>query len=419
MIGVGALAVLVLQGPALAVEISPRAGPVGTEVEVRMEGLPPATELVLGFGILRGGYEWIGRAETDASGRLISEVEVPEWAGVDAVHYFFVTLPDRPPLGTSPGFHVTAPDGSLQARGRITEEGLGRGFTALRDEFEELYCLQGAVEGARPGERFSAEGRLGDPETCPDGIPVRVAGGRDRRPQVLDLWEADRAAFGVYVPETTETAAADLAQSPLYDFFFLDQERGYDAEAIRAVASGVEQGGDVGRPTLLVRISSIADAGADATRARVREILDLGAHGIVLPHVRTPEEARQAIGFFEDAGADVWSPANPGGSVIFMIMLEDPESVARAREFAELPGYSLLACGIGSLAAALGGDREAAEEGALHVLAEARRAGLPDMITANPQSIAGRVEQGFLALLLSGPTAEEAIRIGREAAGRE
>lgn len=105
--------------------------------------------------------------------------------------------------------------------------------------------------------------------------------------------------------------------------------------------------------------------------------------------------------------------------MIFMIMLEDPESVARAREFAELPGYSLLACGIGSLAAALGGDREAAEEGALQVLAEARRAGLPDMITANPQSIADRVEQGFLALLLSGPTAEEAIRIGREAAGRE
>ncbi len=46
-----------------------------------------------------------------------------------------------------------------------------------------------------------------------------------------------------------------------------------------------------------------------------------------------------------------------------MLMLEDPAAVAQAREVADLKGYSILACGIGSLAQALGGDRAGAEAG--------------------------------------------------------
>jgi hypothetical protein len=101
-----------------------------------------------------------------------------------------------------------------------------------------------------------------------------------------------------------------------------------------------------------------------------------------------------------------------------MLMLEDPAAVAQAREIADLQGFSILACGIGSLAQALGGDRAAAEAGTQAVLAQAKRATLADMLTANPQDVAQRVKEGFLALLMQGPTADEAIRIGRTAAGR-
>jgi hypothetical protein len=40
------------------------------------------------------------------------------------------------------------------------------------------------------------------------------------------------------------------------------------------------------------------------------------------------------------------------------------------------------------------------------------------MLTANTQDVAQRVKEGFLALLMQGPTADEAIRAGRAVAGR-
>ena len=82
-----------------------------------------------------------------------------------------------------------------------------------------------------------------------------------------------------------------------------------------------------------------------------------------------------------------------------MLMLEDPEAVAQAQQIADLQGYSILACGIGSLAQALGGDRAAAEAGTQKVLEAAKRAKLADMLTANTQDVAQRVREGFLALL--------------------
>jgi len=114
----------------------------------------------------------------------------------------------------------------------------------------------------------------------------------------------------------------------------------------------------------------------------------------------------------------VWSPSNPDGETIAMLMLEDPAAVAQAKEVADLKGVSILACGIGSLTQALGGDRAGAEAGTQQVLAQAKRAKIPDMLTANPRDVEQRVKEGFLALLMQGPTADEAIKIGRAAAGR-
>jgi 2-keto-3-deoxy-L-rhamnonate aldolase RhmA len=264
-------------------------------------------------------------------------------------------------------------------------------------------------------------GEAGEEPPSQSSDAPEAATGEASAPDERDLtalWNEGVTAFGVYVPRDgyTEAGAAQLAANPLYDYLFLNLEGAYEPEAVRAVAAGLEGSGVDDPPALLVRIPPISEDGAEATGARVSEILDAGADGVVLPHIRTVEEARTAVSFFR--GRDVWSPDNPEGEVVAMLMLEDPEAIAQLDEVVALGGYSVLACGIGSLTAALDGDREAAEAMNLQVLEAANEAGYADMITAGTENVAERVEQGYLALLMAGPEADEAIRMGREAAGR-
>jgi beta-lactamase class D len=267
-----------------------------------------------------------------------------------------------------------------------------------------------------------------DPRTLAPLAPARTHG-------LVELWAQGKPAFGVYAPNEnpgppgqrgrppqpavyTLAGGEKLAMSPLYDYVFLNLEGRYEAAAVKAMAEGLRSPNAVSRKALLVRIPPIDTDGAAAAKARVKEALDNGADGVTIPHVTSVEEARLAISFFADAKANVWSPSNPGGRTIAMLMLEDPAAVAQAKEVADLKGYSILACGIGSLTQALGGDRAGAEAGTQKVLAEAKRAKLADMLTANSQDVVQRVKEGFLALLMQGPTADEAITIGRQAAGR-
>lgn len=252
---------------------------------------------------------------------------------------------------------------------------------------------------------------------------------------LIALWSEGVPAFGVFVPNERERGAtgpdgepldplftveggARLAANPLLDYLFLNLEGSYDAGAISAIAEGLSSSGEGGsEKTLLVRIPPISRDGEEVARARVAEALALGAGGIVVPHVRTPAEARAAVGFFESAGADVWSPSNPDGDVVAMIMIEDAGALASAAQIADTPGYSVLACGIGSLSRDLG-SRTAAEEGTQEVLRQSKRVGVPNMITANRDNVAARIDEGFLGLLMSGPDADDHIRVGLAAAGR-
>ena len=78
----------------------------------------------------------------------------------------------------------------------------------------------------------------------------------------------------------------------------------------------------------------------------------------------------------------------------------------------------MLACGIGSLTAALKGDRAAAEKGNQAMLAETKRVKLVNMLTANSKDVGQRVKEGFLGLLATGADTDEVIKAGRAAAGR-
>lgn len=251
------------------------------------------------------------------------------------------------------------------------------------------------------------------------------------RPSLIELWKSGQAAFGEYAtprhepgkensqeaPLFTVQMGRDLAANPLLDFVFLNLEQQYNADSVRGASEGLRHNGADHAKELLVRIPPIHEDGIELSRTRAHEALALGANGVVLPHIRSVEEARMAVSFFEDY--NVWSPANPDGNVVVMLLIEDPKVFEELEEIVNIPGYSSLACGIGSLTAALGGDREAAEILNQRVLAASTRVGMVDLITANEQSMEMRVKQGFLGLLPIGPNQDVSIRLGRAATGRK
>lgn len=252
------------------------------------------------------------------------------------------------------------------------------------------------------------------------------------RSATLDLWAAGKTAFGVFVPDEnpaprgpsrgpavyTASGGQALAKNPLIDFVFLNLEQHYDRNAVMAISEGLGKKGTPGRKLMLVRIPALVEAGPAETLVRIKEILAMGADGVTLPHIENLDQGRQAVSLFADARANVWSATNPTGTVVAMLMLEDPLAVTQAKDIADIGGYSVLACGIGSLTGALKGDRAAAEKGNQEILVETKRTKLVNMLTASATDVAQRVREGFLGLLVQGRDTDEVIRLGRAAAGR-
>jgi 2-keto-3-deoxy-L-rhamnonate aldolase RhmA len=271
-------------------------------------------------------------------------------------------------------------------------------------------------------------------------VPLGAQRSSTHENTILDLWAAGKPAFGVFVPNEnppargqgrgepgaprprpkpvyTKAGGEKLAANPLYDYVFLNLEGNYDPAAIKAIVEGLRSPAAVSRKTLLVRIPPFHEDPA-AGAARIKEAFDAGADGVTVPHVESVDEARRVLQAFQAARVNVWSPSNPAGEKIAMLMIEDPGALAQVKGFADLKGISVLACGIGSMTQALGGDRQKGEEATQTVLAETKRVKLPNMLTANSQDVEKRIKEGFLALLMQGAQADEAIKIGRSAAAR-
>lgn len=268
-------------------------------------------------------------------------------------------------------------------------------------------------------------------------LTVAPAAAQQSSNPLVTLWSQGKPAFGVFVPNEaprpaaprgdgaprerpkpvyTEAGGEKLAANPLYDYVFLNLEGAYDSAAVKAVAAGLRKGSGA-RKALIVRVPAFHEDPAQG-RVRMREVFAAGADGITFPHVESLDEGKQILAAAAAEKINVWSPDNPKGDKILMMMLEDPKAVSQAAEFANLKGYSVLACGIGSLRGALKGDAAGAEAGTQQVLAATKRAKLPNMLTATTQDVEQRLKEGFLGILAQGQNADEAIAIGRKLAGR-
>jgi 4-hydroxy-2-oxoheptanedioate aldolase len=144
----------------------------------------------------------------------------------------------------------------------------------------------------------------------------------------------------------------------------------------------------------------------------IQWVLDAGAYGVIVPLVNSYEEASKAGGASRYAplgfrsvgpnrarfygGADYTQFAND--EVLCLVMIEHPDTVARAHELAKAPGIDGFYIGPSDLAVAMGVSQDDPRhaEACQHVLEVAKEAGfMAGIHCASAEQAVQRFEQGF------------------------
>ena len=190
---------------------------------------------------------------------------------------------------------------------------------------------------------------------------------------------------------------------------------------------------------ILTRIPPIRDGKVEA-HDRTKRLLDAGVYGIVFPQVETAEDAAWAVRSMRyrpqgarppDAGvaarywgltdedyerrADLW-PVNPNGELVSLLLIENQIGIDNVRAIVSTEGVSMVSPGPGDLRRVFDGDMVAVERAIQAVLAACKECDVPCGVTAGPDDVEKRLDEGFRVIIATAP---EAIAIGRRASGRE
>lgn len=266
---------------------------------------------------------------------------------------------------------------------------------------------------------------------------------RGRINKIVTLLEADKPVFGVFSgPKTPESAMA-VAKTEA-DFVFYSMERGpFDVPAMQVYMQFMMDRAMLAESSfneqpILTRIPPIRDGEVEALD-RTQRLLDAGVYGVVFPHVETADEAAWAVramryrpegarpagsgvaarywGVSQDEylrRADVW-PLNPNGELVSFLLIEDQAGIDNVRDIVATEGVSIVSPGPGDLRQLYDGDMEKVESAIQTVLAACQEHDVPCGITAGPDDIEQRLDEGFRVIIVTAP---EAIAVGRRSAGR-
>ena len=279
--------------------------------------------------------------------------------------------------------------------------------------------------------------------------------------KAIELLEDDQAVFGLLSFDYSLNNARSLANSGL-DFIIIDMEHApFDVERLRRFLLGmtdkrniIEKGSLQPDVVPLVRIPA---TGGEDVMFQAKQVLDVGAFGVMYPSVSTRAKAEKSVGAtrypqlngaedFEPVGlrgrnpsnaiwywgirdyhprADVW-PLNPNGELLAIIQIETPEGVENIDEIIAVPGIGVIFIGPSDLSTSMGYASPAAPEveaAIQRVLRACLDNDVPCAITTGQDSVQQRIEQGFrfVTVGLDGGLStrtSEALRRGRAAAGR-
>jgi 4-hydroxy-2-oxoheptanedioate aldolase len=166
--------------------------------------------------------------------------------------------------------------------------------------------------------------------------------------------------MGLFLNSHSPTVAEQLAHSG-YDWLLVDSQHGpMGYEKLSAMICGVGSGG----AKSMVRVTGYSD------RAGIQQALDIGADGVLVPYINTPEEARQAVSCcrYPTAGTrSVYFPQRSmnkqgllgyaGGAndnVIVALQVETAACIENIEEIAAVPGVDILFLGQNDLCMSMG-----------------------------------------------------------------
>ncbi len=275
--------------------------------------------------------------------------------------------------------------------------------------------------------------------------------------RLVELFERDQPAFGVFCGNLSTRSAAALGASGL-DFVFVDFEHTpYDLTRLEAFLLALHSRGRVLEKGSLqpdvVPLVRIPSYGRENLQLFTKQVLDLGAMGVVAPHVSTPGEALNAVraarfppmraasdhgpggqrgigygwachvwgvGGEEYARvADLW-PLDPDGELLLIPMIETGEAVRDLEQILDVPGIGAVFIGPSDLAASLGlPDGHPDVEPVLDQVARVCRSrGIPCGAFASASNMEQRLAQGFRLIALGGDTGLPAAQAAALAEGR-
>ena len=267
------------------------------------------------------------------------------------------------------------------------------------------------------------------------GTEVRINGAIDKLAKGKSLAGAIMYDFSLY-------AAAQFSSSDL-DFMIIDMEhRGLDFERLETFLLGTTNKAEIAKQgNLQVRVPPIVRIptyGRAPNEAIVKQVLDMGAFGIMFPAIENKQQALEAVSaarypqlkgskYPNPVGrrgngnmptawfwglsrpeysrrADIW-PANPQGEILLFLQVETVEGVKNINEILTVPGIGVLFVGPNDLSWSLGVAQGSPEhEEAIQVVVDACRArNIPAAITVTEADVLRRLKQGFrIASLPSG-----------------
>jgi 4-hydroxy-2-oxoheptanedioate aldolase len=247
---------------------------------------------------------------------------------------------------------------------------------------------------------------------------------------VIRALEQGQHAFTAFSPADVESAIA-LATSKYDGVVFEMEHNAYDVRAFRDCLQYMLNRRQIAQSGSLAPgvtpMARIPPNGGEKAQWHAKQVFDLGAYGIIWPHISTADQAYNAVAacryprlkdkpMYEPAGirgdgptaavrywgltqqeyydrADVW-PLNPKGEIFCILMIEDTEGIKNLRDILKVPGIGAVLIGEGDLSQELGYPRQYEHKVVLEAMAEiVRTCKEANVVVGHPHVEAGNAER--------------------------